>query len=186
MAFHMLHGLALDLPLIAYWRDRIPRSLTSNYCSLEQNCHHFLFGVRGKANMFRRFNWVLPWTFFLFGGLLFLVGPAIYAAQLSRSRLATPWFVPILATLGVFCMAVSASQRRGLLRKTGLVVAALLCTFEWFMILVVFSTPSYSGPAQVGRRLPSFATTLADGTRFTEKDLENGSPTVLLFIRGRW
>jgi len=137
--------------------------------------------------MFRRFNnWVCPWAIFLFGGLLFLVGPAIYAAQLCRSRLATPWFVPVLATVGVLCMAVSVSQRRGLLRKIGLVIGAFLCTFEWFMIVVVFSTPSYSGPAQVGYRLPSFATTLADGTRFSEKDLENGGPTVLLFVRGRW
>jgi len=131
-------------------------------------------------------NWVRAWTFFLVGGLIFLVGPAIYAAQLSQSRLTTPWFVPILATLGVFCMAVSVSQRRGLLRKIGLVICALLCAFEWFMIVVVFSTPPYSGPAQVGQRLPPFATTLADGTRFSKKDLENGSPTVLLFIRGRW
>src|SRR5262249_24565610 len=90
-----------------------------------------------------------PCTFFLLVGLIFLVGPTMYAAQLSQSRLTTPWFVPILATLGVFCMVVSVLQRRGLLRTVGLVICALLCAFEWFMILVVFSAPSYSGPAQV-------------------------------------
>jgi hypothetical protein len=127
-----------------------------------------------------------PWTLFLFGGLLFLVGPAIYAVQLSQSHLSAPWFVPILATAAAFCMAASVWQRRGVFRKVGLVICALLCTFEWFMMLVVFSTPPYSGPAQVGRRLPPFTTALADGTRFSEKDLANGKPTVLLFIRGRW
>jgi hypothetical protein len=127
-----------------------------------------------------------PWIFFLLGGLCFLVGPAIYAAQFLQFRLTAPWFVPILATLGAFCMVLSVSQRRGVLRAVGLVVFSLVCGFEWFMMLIVFSTPTYAGPAQVGEKLPPFATTLADGTSFSDKDLQNGRPTVLLFFRGRW
>ena len=34
--------------------------------------------------------------------------------------------------------------------------------------------------------IPAFATSLADGKSFTEKDLATGIPTVLLFFRGRW
>ena len=127
-----------------------------------------------------------PWLLFLIGVLCFLVGPAIYAAQLSQSRLEAPWFVPVLATVGAFCMVLSVYQRRGVLRAVGLVVFSLLCLFEWFMMLIVFRTPTYSGPAQVGQRLPPFATTLADGTRFSDTDLQNGRPTVLHFFRGRW
>jgi cytochrome oxidase Cu insertion factor (SCO1/SenC/PrrC family) len=54
------------------------------------------------------------------------------------------------------------------------------------MLGVGTMTPLYTGPAEIGRRIPKFTTTLADGTPFTEKDLERGNPTVVLFFRGRW
>jgi hypothetical protein len=34
--------------------------------------------------------------------------------------------------------------------------------------------------------LDDFDTTLADGSKFTQDNLENGVPSVLVFIRGRW
>jgi hypothetical protein len=46
--------------------------------------------------------------------------------------------------------------------------------------------PKYNGPARVGTHIPPFTTTFADGRAFTDKDLEEGTPTVLVFFRGRW
>jgi hypothetical protein len=123
---------------------------------------------------------------FLLGVLLFILGPALYVIQFRLHHLATPWYVPILATIGVLFLLISARQRRGLMRIVGLLFLALVCGLEWFMLVVATNTPPYSGPAQVGRPLPAFATTLADGTAFSNTDLEKGAPTVLLFFRGRW
>jgi hypothetical protein len=127
-----------------------------------------------------------PWLFFLLGVLCFLAGPAGYAAQLAQARLTAPWFVPALATLGLLWMVLSVLQRRGVFRTVGLVVFALVCGLEWFMMLVVFRTPPYEGPAQVGQKVPPFAAARADGTMFSDKDLRSARPTVLHFFRGRW
>jgi hypothetical protein len=123
---------------------------------------------------------------FLLGILFFIAGPAIYAAQFQMRHLTTPWYAPILATMGVLLMVVSVVRRPGILRGIGLVLFALFCGMEWFMVLVALVTPAYSGPAQIGRTLPAFATELADGKTFTDKNLADGTPTVLLFFRGRW
>jgi hypothetical protein len=126
------------------------------------------------------------WLLFLVGVLLVLLGPAVYAVQLSWHYLKTPWYVPILASCGVLLMAVSVWRRPGLVRGAGLVLFLLVCGFEWFFVLVALRTPPYTGPAQPNQHIPAFATTLANGTPFTSKDLENGKPTVLVFYRGHW
>jgi hypothetical protein len=126
------------------------------------------------------------WPFFLLGVLLFILGPAVYAVQFSLKHLGMPWYLPILATLGVLFMLVSVWQRRGLLRSGGLVLFVLLCAAEWFLALIATRAPVYQGPAQPGRPVPAFATTLADGKAFSNQDLEKGIPTVLVFFRGRW
>jgi hypothetical protein len=118
--------------------------------------------------------------------LLFLLGPAIYILLFRMHHLWTPWYAPILATVGVLLMVVSVRQRWGIVRAVGLFLLALICGLEWFMVLVGSSTPLYTGPAKVGRQLPAFTTTLASGQAFSEKDLENGTSTVLVFFRGRW
>ena len=127
------------------------------------------------------------WPFFLIGVLLFLLGPAIYVVQLWLSHLGTtPWYMPILATVAVLLMAVSVWRRRGIVRWAGLILFVVLCALAWFHLLVGTRTPLYTGPAQASHKVPAFATTLADGSAFTDKDLEKGMPTVLLFFRGRW
>ena len=73
-----------------------------------------------------------------------------------------------------------------MLRAGGVVLFAALCGFQWFAFVVATRTPDYTGPAQTGQKIPAFTTALADGTSFTNKDLEKGKPTVLLFFRGRW
>ena len=123
---------------------------------------------------------------FMLGVLLFLLGPVLYAVQFSMKHLVTPWYLPILATIGVLFMLVSVQQRRGVLRIAVLALFTLMCGFEWFMLLVGTRVPPYTGPAQLGLKLPAFNAALADGQTFTDKDLEKNIPTVLVFFRGRW
>jgi hypothetical protein len=126
------------------------------------------------------------WPFFLVGFLLFLLGPALFAVQLRLKYLGMTWHVPILASLGILFMVASIWRRRGILRSAGLVLFVLVCGFEWWVVLVENRPPAYAGPAQPGRPVPAFATTLADGKAFTSTELKNGSAAVLLFFRGRW
>jgi hypothetical protein len=125
------------------------------------------------------------WPLFLAGLLLFAAGPVAYIVQVQLEYLIMPWYVPILASVGVLLMALSVWQRGGLWRNVGTVFFLLLCAGEWFMLLAT-TAPQYTGPAQTGRKVPAFATTLADGSSFTDRDLQNGTPALLLFFRGRW
>ena len=126
------------------------------------------------------------WPLFLIGVACFVLGPLIYFAQLRSGLLVLPWHLPVLATLGALVMAASARQRPGVLRVVGLAAFSLLCGLEWFVFGVATRTPAYIGPAQVGTKLPAFAATYADGRPFTDKTLEDGGRTVLIFFRGRW
>ena len=97
-----------------------------------------------------------------------------------------PWYLPSLATLGVLFMIASVWQRRGIVRSVALGLFVLLCGLEWLFIVVLSRTPDYDGPAQVGSKVPPFTATLADGSQFSNQDLEAANPTVLLFFRGHW
>jgi hypothetical protein len=124
---------------------------------------------------------------FLLGALLFLLGPAVYAVAFYMRHLSVPWYVlPALATVGVLLMIVAAWRSRSIWRAIGLVPFLLLAGLEWFAFGIGAQLPDYTGPAQQGRKVPAFATRLANGDPFTEKNLENGTPSVLLFFRGRW
>jgi cytochrome oxidase Cu insertion factor (SCO1/SenC/PrrC family) len=123
---------------------------------------------------------------------LLLLGPALavlgivgFVVQMSQQRLWAPWYMPALATLGVVLVAVSLWQRRTVWRILALVVVVLLAGAEWAM-LYAMRLPPYTGPVAVGRPFPAFATTRADGTPFTQHDLEGDQSTVLVFFRGRW
>jgi hypothetical protein len=116
---------------------------------------------------------------------LFLIGFVLYFLQTSLLKhLVTPWYVPILFTLGVLLALVSVRQRPTRTRVVTSVVLALLCAGEWYFILSVSRLPEYKGPVQVDKKIPEFTTTFADGSSFTEKDLQKGTPTVLVFNRG--
>ncbi|HEV3447910.1 MAG TPA: hypothetical protein VG099_24950 [Gemmataceae bacterium] len=123
---------------------------------------------------------------FLLGVALFLLGPILYIVLFNQGHLATPWYVPILATAGVLFMILSVRQRGGILRGTGLVLFGLLCAGQWFIFVVATKTPAYTGPVQVGGSLPAFTANLADGKTFANQDLAGGASTVLVFFRGRW
>jgi cytochrome oxidase Cu insertion factor (SCO1/SenC/PrrC family) len=123
---------------------------------------------------------------FFIGVVVFLLGPAIYIAQVGSGNLRMPWYLLLMTTLGVVFMLVSVLRNGGVVRIVFFVLFALLCAGEWFAIMGPLKTPPNTGPAQVAQKLPDFATTFADGKPFTNKDLETGKPTVLVFFRGRW
>jgi hypothetical protein len=126
------------------------------------------------------------WPFFLIGVFLFVLGPAIYAGQFYSNHLQMPWYVPILASVGVLFLIASLRQKTTLLRGAGLVALGIVCALQWYIALVATKTPAYTGPARVGAKVPAFAAALPGGQAFTNHDLENGIPTVLVFFRGRW
>ena len=100
--------------------------------------------------------------------------------------LVVPWYMPILATVGALCALVSIRKRPTWTRAIALVILAVLTAGEWYFLLSMSRLPEYKGPVQVERKIPEFTTTLADGSTFTEKDLQKGTPTVLVFYRGHW
>ncbi len=127
-----------------------------------------------------------PRTYFLLGVLVFALGVATLVVQVfGLKRLVVPWYLPVLGTAGVALMVLSVVQRPRIWRILGLAVFVLLNGFEWFGILSS-KLPEYQGPAKVGATIPAFATTLAEGSSFTDQDLQKGKPTVLLFFRGHW
>ena len=97
-----------------------------------------------------------------------------------------PWYVPMLTTLGVLLVLGSAMKRLTLVRIGVLILLAGLALFEWYFLIVLARLPEYKGPAQTGTTVPAFQTRLADGRSFTEKDLQDGRETALVFFRGRW
>ena len=116
--------------------------------------------------------------------LLSLVFYFVQAFQFKH--LMTPWYLPIMFTLGLLLALVSVRQRPTWTRIIALLVLGLLCAGEWYFILWMSRLPEYNGPVQVDKKIPAFTTTLADGSSFTEKDLQKGTPTVLVFYRGHW
>lgn len=125
------------------------------------------------------------WPFLLTGICFFVLGLGIYCAQLVLGVLTTPWYVPILSTVGVVLMAVSAVQRGGMARSIALGLFVVICAFQWYFVAVLTKTPVYEGP-DIGEKAPAFAAIAADGKAFTEKDLADGNRTAFVFYRGHW
>ena len=120
------------------------------------------------------------------GIILAILAIVLGVAQYSFALLVVPWQVPIVTTLGVMLLLVSISRRRTVTRIIVLVLITALAGLEWYFLLSFSRLPNYRGPAQAGVKLPAFQTTLADGRTFTDKDLQDGTPRVMTFFRGRW
>ena len=82
-------------------------------------------------------------------------------------------------------LVVSLSQARTVWRVLALLLVMLFAGAEW-MFMYKERLPAYTGPVATGRPFPAFATTRADGTPFTQRDLQGDSNNVLVFFRGRW
>jgi hypothetical protein len=116
---------------------------------------------------------------------LAVLGILAYVVQIAAQRLTTPWYMPIAATLGLVFVAVALWKKRTVWRVLALLLVGLLAGAEWAGLLGA-RLPAYTGPVVAGQALPSFATMRADGTPFTERDLEGDQHSVLVFFRGRW
>jgi len=118
---------------------------------------------------------------------LCLLGIALTVVQYNLlGWLMVPWYSPILATLGAGLLLYAVVQRRSVSRIIGLCLVAALAGFQWYMLGFMAKLPDYQGPARVGQKLPPFQTTLADGRQLTERELQDGTASVLVFYRGRW
>ena len=96
-----------------------------------------------------------------------------------------PWYAPIAATLGVLLIAVALWQARSVWRLLALLLIVLLAGAEWAFMLET-RLPAYAGPVAAGQPFPEFTTVRADGTPFTQRDLEGDQNNVMVFFRGRW
>jgi hypothetical protein len=123
--------------------------------------------------------------FLLLGVGLSVVGVVAYVVQIALERLIVPWYMPVLASLGVVFIIISLVRRRTVWRILALTLVVLLAGAEWAMIYAL-RLPAYTGPIAVGLPFPAFETTRADGTPFAQRNLAGDQNTVLVFFRGRW
>jgi hypothetical protein len=127
-----------------------------------------------------------PGRLYLALGLgLAALGVVGYAAQLWAQHLKAPKYLPYSATLGAALVVAALWQARTVWRGLALLLLLLLAGAEW-AFLVGSRLPAYAGPVEVGRPFPEFATARADGTPFTQRDLQGDRNHVLVFFRGRW
>jgi hypothetical protein len=119
------------------------------------------------------------------GLVLPALGMAGYAAQVAAHHLTVPWYLPLSAALGVALVVLSLWRARTVWRVLALLLVLLLAGAEG-AFLVRVRLPAYTGPVAAGQPFPAFTTTRADGTPFTQRDLEGDQDNVLVFFRGRW
>jgi hypothetical protein len=111
---------------------------------------------------------------------------AMVVIQYSFQILVVPWYLPLVTAIGALLVLWSLTKRLTIVRMVVLVLLAALAGLEWASFAVGGKLPEYTGPAEAGKKLPAFQTTLADGRSFTQNDLEDGQRRVLTFFRGRW
>jgi hypothetical protein len=119
------------------------------------------------------------------GLALAVLGIVIFAVQISRQRLAMPWYMPAMASLGVVLVVASLLERRTVWRVLGL-LAILLLTSAEVALVYMSRLPPYTGPIAVGEPFPTFQASRSDGAPFTEPDLAGDRNNVMVFFRGRW
>ena len=121
-----------------------------------------------------------------FGMFLAIAGPVLMMLLTFAAKiLITPWYAPLLGTLGVALIVLALMRARSFWRWTAVVIFTLLVGFQWWALLAM-RTPAYTGPVKDGQPFPAFATTLADGSAFTQADLKGDQNTVMVFFRGHW
>jgi hypothetical protein len=114
-----------------------------------------------------------------------VLGVIAYVVQFSMQRLTIPWYMPIAATLGVLLVLASLVQARSVWRVLALLFVVLIAGAEW-SFLYAMRLPRYDGPVAEGESFPAFKTALANGSEFTDHDLQGDKNSVLVSFRGRW
>jgi hypothetical protein len=120
-------------------------------------------------------------------GMLVVVGAFAlnFLLTFAAKILITNWYGPLLGTLGLALIILALMRSRSVWRWTAVVIFTLLVGFQWFALLAM-RLPEYTGPVKDGQPFPAFATTLADGSAFTQDDLKGDRNTVMVFFRGHW
>jgi len=122
----------------------------------------------------------------LLGVFLAVAGPALMMLLTFAAKiLITPWYAPVLGTLGVALIILALMRSRSIWRWTAVVIFTLLAGFQWWALFAM-GLPAYTGPVKDGQPFPAFATTLADGSAFTQAHLQGDENTVMVFFRGHW
>jgi hypothetical protein len=122
----------------------------------------------------------------LLGVFLAVAGPVLMILLMFAAKiLITNWYAPLLGTLGVALIVLALIRSRSIWRWTALVIFTLLAGFQWWALFAM-GLPAYTGPVKNGQTFPAFATTLADGSPFTQDDLRGDQNTVMVFFRGHW
>jgi hypothetical protein len=122
----------------------------------------------------------------LLGVFLAVAGPVVMILLMFAAKiLITPWYAPLLGTLGVALIVLALMRSRSIWRWTAVVIVTMLVAFQWWALLAM-RTPAYTGPVKDGQPFPAFATRLADGSAFTRADLQGDQNTVMVFFRGHW
>ena len=122
----------------------------------------------------------------LLGMFLAVAGYVLMMLLMFAAKiLITPWYAPLLGTLGVALIILAVMRSRSIWRWTALVFFTLFVAFQWYALFAM-RTPAYAGPVKVGQPFPAFATTMADGSAFTQADLQGDQNTVMVFFRGHW
>src|SRR5262249_29121083 len=120
------------------------------------------------------------------GLFLAIAGPVLMMLLTFAAKiLITPWYAPVLGTLGVALIVLALTRRRSIWRWTAVAIFTLFVGFQWYAVLAM-RTPAYTGPVKDGEPFPTFTTTLADGSAFTQNDLKGDQNTVMVFFRGHW
>lgn len=128
-----------------------------------------------------------PGRGFLWAGVaLMLLAVLLFLAQFQLKRLFVPWYLPALTSVGAVLLLFSVLRTRTFARMIVFGFVLLLAVAEWYFLIVFAKLPEYDGPAHVGAMMPGFTTARADGTSFTQADLQDGTPSVMVFFRGRW
>ncbi len=122
----------------------------------------------------------------LLGVLVALAGPVLMILLTFVAKiLITNWYSPLLGTLGVALIVLALMRSRSIWRWTALVLFTLVAGFGWWALFAM-GLPAYTGPVKNGEPFPAFATTLADGSAFTQDNLKGDQNTVMVFFRGHW
>ena len=122
----------------------------------------------------------------LLGVLVALTGPVLNVLLTFAAKiLITNWYGPLLGSLGLALIVLALVRSRSIWRWIAVVIFTLLVGFQWFALLAM-RLPDYTGPVKDGQLFPAFATTLADGSAFTQDDLKGDRNTVMVFFRGHW
>ena len=128
-----------------------------------------------------------PGRSWLFLGMFLAVGGVALNLVLmfAAKILITPWYVPLLGTLGVTLIVLALMRSRSVWRWTAVVFFTLFVALQWWAVLAM-GLPAYTGPVKDGQSFPAFTTTLADGSAFTQTDLQGDQNTIMVFYRGHW